>query len=66
MIGFAAISKVFTAIKIVGRIQRAVKEGKDVADAAARIEAKYGELPDDVQDAWRELREFIEAVKDIV
>lgn len=60
------IKKIGKAVTIVGRVQKAVDEGKDVKRAIQKIEDKYDDLPDDLRDAWREVKEFADAVGDIV
>ena len=59
------LSRVVTGFKVVGRVQRAIKEGKDVVAAATVIRERYGDLPADVQVAWGEVQEFLDALEDV-
>lgn len=59
------LSRVIAGLRVVGRVQKAFEEGKDVVAAASLIRAKYNDLPDDLKDAWTEVDEFIEAVRDV-
>jgi len=60
------IGAAWNGIKIVQRIEKAAKEGQDVLAAYRMMEAKYSEMDDDVKAAWREVREFIDACRDIL
>jgi siroheme synthase (precorrin-2 oxidase/ferrochelatase) len=51
--------------RAVGRIQRLIKEGKDVHASIQVIQEKYGDLPLEVQKAWIEIEEFLEALRDV-
>ena len=63
--GIPLITTAIKGFKVVGKIKRVIKEGKDVQRAAQKIEDKYEDLDDDLKDAWNELREFIQAIKEI-
>jgi len=60
------IGTAWAGIKLVRRLKKAYKEGKDVMVAYRTMEEKYEDLDDDVKAAWKELKEFIDAVKAIV
>ena len=62
---FGIFKKVVKGVAVVGRIQHAVSEGKDVVAAFDTLKAKYSEFPDDVRNAVDELEEFIDAIRDI-
>ena len=51
---------------VVGRIKKAIDEGRDVKKAIEKFEAKYDDLDDDLKAAWKEIKEFADAVSDIV
>ena len=59
------ISTLWGGWKFARKIKRAYKEGKDVVAAAGVIRAKYDDLPDDVKLAWKEVEEFVDALRDI-
>ena len=63
MIGF--ITKIPSAFSTVNRVKRLIREGRDIPTAYRKMQDKYGELPEDAKDAWRELSEFIDAFLDL-
>jgi arginyl-tRNA synthetase len=65
MMGFGFLKKLHSGYQVVGRIRKAIDEGRDVKAAIEKIESKYEDLDDDLKEAWREVKEFTDAVSDI-
>lgn len=63
MIGW--IAGAFKGVQIVNRVRRTIREGKDIPKAVQTMRTKYQDLPDDVQAAWREVDEFVDAFLDM-
>ena len=63
MIGW--IKKIRKGLSIVNRIQAMVDEGQDVYEEVRKIQAKYGDLPDDVKLSWIQVKQFVDSVRDI-
>jgi len=62
---FGIIKKIIKGVAVVGRIQHAISEGKDVVTAFDTLKSKYADFPEDVRNAVDELEEFVDAVRDI-
>lgn len=59
------ITAPITGFKIVSRLRRVIREGRDIPKAYRQLEAKYSELPDDVKGAWTEVAQFVDAFLDL-
>jgi len=63
---FGFIGKIKKGLDLYAKVKIAIDEGRDVVEAVKVMEEKYKDLDDDAKAAWRELREFIYAIKAIV
>lgn len=63
---FGIFGKIKKGLDLYSKVKVAVDEGKDVIDAVQVMEEKYKDLDDDAKAAWREIKEFILAIKAIV
>ncbi len=63
MLGF--ISKIRKGVALYNNIKDVIDEGRDVVEAAAKIQSKYDQLDDDLKAAWDEVNEFLDAIKKV-
>jgi len=63
---FGIFSKVRKALNLYHEVKSVIDEGRDIVEAAAKIQSKYDELDDDLKAAWDEVQEFIDAIKRVV
>ena len=60
------VASVFKGVKVVSNVRKAIKEGKDVLVAVDKLRTKYEDLDDDTKAAWKEVEEFVLALRGIV
>ena len=63
---FGFLGKIKKGLDLYAKVKVAIDEGKDVIDAIKVMEEKYSDLDDDAKEAWREVREFIYAIKQVI
>lgn len=63
---FGWIGKIKSGFQLVGKLRRLVDEGRDLEQVYQTFEQRYGDLDEDLKYAWKELREFLDALRAVV
>ena len=65
MLGFSIVKKLAKGYALIGKVNRIIDEGKDLEAVYITFEKRYASLDDDIKMAWKEAREFLDAVRDL-
>lgn len=56
------VGKIVRGVKLVNRLERIYREGRDVYEALAFMREHHKELPVHLCEAWKQIDEFCDAV----